>query len=207
MTIKEIQAWHGTTQYNAQKIRQEGFNKTTIEFHDSGFRNPNDLGAGVYFYIDSKYNSGQKMAMRYAHQYRDTIAKRQNCSLETLEVNVAIKDSMLLNLDDADTNDIFIEFSKKHESERDRIRYRLTNDGANRRKNYDGIMVELFIRHINAQLRDFEVQAVQKATCTIFDGIISNFPNGVELCVRDTDCIRLKEREKTDHGNEFKRFF
>ncbi|NQI71792.1 hypothetical protein HO913_01655 [Streptococcus suis] len=206
MAVDVIHAWHGTTQKNAQQIRNQGFKKTTIDFNETNLRNPNDLGEGIYCFIDSMYGNGKQMAARYAHSYRDSIAKKQGCSIEVIEVEAAVQSSMMLDLDDADTREIFIQFSQKHEMERTKIQYRLRNDGANRRKNYDGIMVELFVRHINKQLKENAVQAVKKDTCTIFDGIISNFPNGTELCIRDTTCVALIEKEKMSHGDEFKKF-
>lgn len=201
-----IRAWHGTTQENARSIRCNGFNKTEINFGNSNFRTPNDLGEGVYFYIDSVYELGSYLANKYAHRYRDKVAKQQNCSMDVIEVVVTLESSQLLNLDDEDTKKIFIDFSKKHERERQKIIYNLKNDGAKRRQNYDGIMVELFVRHINQQLRNGKVQAVQKETYTFFDNSISNFPNGVELCVRDIACINLQNKEKVKNGNEFKKF-
>lgn len=201
-----IRAWHGTTQENADGIRRYGFNKIEIDFRSTDLRNPNDLGEGIYFYIDSTYELGHKLANKYAHQYRDKIAKQQKCSIETIEVEISLEKSKLLDLDNEDTKQFFIDFSKKHETERNKLIYSLKNDGAKRRKNYDGIMVELFVRHINKQVPNGVVQAVQKETYTMFDNCISNFPNGKELCVRDSICINLRDKEKINNGNEFKKF-
>lgn len=142
---------------------------------------------------------------KYAHKYRNEIAKQQRCQIEVINVSIKIEDDYLLDLDDDDTSDLFIKFQKEHERQRSRVVNNLRNDGASRRKNYDGIMVELFARHINKQLPDGSIQAVLKDTITIFDNIISNFPNGKELCVREMDCIKIKDEEK-DYGNEFKKF-
>ncbi|HEM3702039.1 TPA: hypothetical protein U1D11_000505 [Streptococcus suis] len=206
MSTSSFLAWHGTTQSFAKKIRIEGFEKTTIDFSAVELRNPNDLGGGVYFYIDSVYSRGLTIATKYAHNYRDKIAKKQRCSIEIIEVTIDVQSHLLLDLNDKKTEQMFVEFSQKHEAERNKIKGRLRNDGASRRRNYDGIMVELFVHHINKQLPDGEVQAVQKYTHTSFDGVISNFPNGAELCVRDVSCIKLQKKEKKVYGDEFKRF-
>lgn len=201
-----ISAWHGTTQENAGEIKKNGFTWNAVDLRGSNFRNPNDLGGGVYFYIDSVYGKGRDLAYKYAHQYRDDVAKKQRCSIEIIEAEISMENDRLLDLDDIETKLLYTEFSKKHEIERQRAIYRLKNDGAKRRKNYDGIMVELFIQHINKQNPSGSVQAVQKETFTNFDGCISNFDNGVELCVRDTSCINLKDKGRVSDGNEFKKF-
>jgi len=201
----QYDAWHGTTQVNAKSIRNKGFNRSEVDFNNTSIRNPNDLGGGVYFFIDSRYSEGRKMAEKYAHKYRNEIAKQQRCQIEVINVSIKIEDDYLLDLDDDDTSDLFIKFQKEHERQRSRVVNNLRNDGASRRKNYDGIMVELFARHINKQLPDGSIQTVLKDTITIFDNIISNFPNGKELCVREMDCIKIKDEEK-DYGNEFKKF-
>ncbi|MGQ7354653.1 hypothetical protein ACTGXY_07445 [Streptococcus suis] len=112
MAVDVIHAWHGTTQKNAQQIRNQGFKKTTIDFNNTNLRNLNDLGEGIYCFVDSMYGNGKQMAARYAHSYRDSIAKKQGCSIEVIEVEAAVQSSMMLDLDDADTREIFIQFSK-----------------------------------------------------------------------------------------------
>lgn len=69
-------------------------------------------------------------------------------------------------------------------------------------------MIELFVRHIDKQNSEGKIQAIQKETYTPFGMTrdISNFPNGKEICVRELECITLKERKGFSNGSEFKKF-
>ena len=200
-------AWHGTTKENAEEIKKYGFKENNVNLEAEELRNPNDLGGGIYFYIDSIYGRGYELASKYAHKYKDRIAKRQQCGIEIIEADISTVSTNLLDLDDDETNNFFIEFSEKHEEDRQKVVHKLKNDGAKQRKNYDGIMIELFIKKVNEQNSDGVVQVVKKATHTNFDDCISNFHNGIELCVRDTSCIKLKDEESVNNGDEFKKFF
>jgi hypothetical protein len=139
-----ISAWHGTTQENAGEIKKNGFKWNAVDLRGSNFRNPNDLGGGVYFYIDSVYGKGRDLAYKYAYQYRDDVAKKQRCSIEIIEAEISMENDRLLDLDDIETKLLYTEFSKKHEIERQRAIYRLKNDGAKRRK----IMTELWLNYL-----------------------------------------------------------
>ena len=67
--------------------------------------------------------------------------------------------------------------------------------------------MELFIGKIHDQCgSQTKIKVVSKNTVTILKGEISNFPNGTELCVRDTSCINIKGDNNGNTGNEFKKF-
>lgn len=207
--VLELTGFHGTTQQNANQIRREGFKVSKIDWSKPDLRNPNDLGEGVYFFQDfrKENGSGRKMAFSYAYHYKDKVAQKQKCSIEVLEANITVSSDNFLDMDSSDNLELFYSFKDKHKHEREKIKRRLKQDGSFKRKNYDGIMMELFISKIHEQYgSQTKIKVVGKNTVTILKGEISNFPNGTELCVRDTSCIKIKGVNNGNTGNEFKKF-
>lgn len=199
----EVIGWHGTTQKNEESIIKNGFKNLKTDFSKNEVRVPNDLGNGIYFYIDFRKTSGKTLAQKYVRSYRDRIAREQKCSFSVIEAEITCEDECLLDMDEFENLKMFYEFNEKHTSTRNQMITKLKSDGAKKRKNYDGIMMELFIREIHKQFK--EVKVVKKDTNTIFESEISNFANGTELCVRNLECVKLRSKGE-NNGNEFKKF-
>src|SRR5699024_4389373 len=169
-----------------------------FDFSSPKINIPCDLGQGVYFYTDFNGETGKKNALKYTHQFKDKIREKEHRSHVVIKARLKCFDENLLDLDNPENVEIFLTFRNKLDKELKKYINRLKNTGAARRKNYDGIVIELFIRKVSQQYKDKEnqnIKIIKKKTNTEFDHIRSNFSNGTELCVRDISCICLLNKE------------
>ncbi|MFK4900125.1 hypothetical protein ACI1UM_03965 [Lactococcus petauri] len=174
---KELSGYHGTNQKNFKFIQKFGFKKQV-----SDFSFPNDLGFGAYFYLDREIeNEGKSNAKKYVIKY-----KKHYAGKVVLIVPMLINEDRILDFNDPiaaasleefiqDNYDLIIrkleEFDKKSK--------------AYNRGNFDGIAIDLYIEHYG-----FDVDIVLKDTFTEFDDYRrSNFCNGREICVKNTETI------------------
>ncbi|MDN6162429.1 MAG: hypothetical protein L0I79_06620 [Atopostipes sp.] len=189
-----LEGWHGTTKKRKTDIEKSGFTFEKFDFSSPEINIPNDLGQGIYFYTFFKGETGEQNAYKYVHQFRDQIIAKEKSSSVVLKAKLKCVNLNLLDLDDNETKEYLLEFKKKYKQQVATYVNRVKKSGAAKRKNLDGILIELFIRKIEEQYFakvGHSIKIIKKETNTEFDGIRSNFPNGTELCVRDVSCICL----------------
>lgn len=181
--MEELIGYHATGKEFLDSIKQNGFKKKT-----SAKSFPNDLGNGIYFYIDRpKYEGEAKNnAKNYAEKYKSNYKE-----IVVLEVDILKDSDKVLDFNDNETADALEKFIKCNEEniykEFEKFEKFL---GATKRGNLDGIAIELFIEYFN-----LPVDIVFKNTFTKFNNNykISSFTNGKEACVRNENIIIMKD--------------
>lgn len=186
--------YHGTKSENVSSIITNGFNPLIFGKN----RLPNDLGKGVYFFLDSNFAlSGKEMAKKYIEKFIKSSRRDNGASARVLEVTM-IEDSELhiLDLDGAIT--AFDQYRRDNDENISRIvrEYKSKmgkNQGIIKRGNFDGIVTDMFIDYIKENSAEkFEIDAVKRETytnVTDYGYRISNNSNGVELCVKNIKII------------------
>lgn len=167
--------YHATDLNYCEDIIKNGFKNQSSESF------PNDLGFGVYFYIkmddtDDPLENSVKYIKKVKKSYKYYIV------LET-----QIEAENILDLNEPDNNHYFTNFMKNNISmieERARL---FPISGITKRGNCDGIALEMILGHLG-----LTPEAIICDTFTKFNDTYkrSNFPNGRELCLRKTDCIK-----------------
>lgn len=180
--------YHGTSYAQAKQILKHGFS----EAHFPNWTG--DLGRGVYGYIEAperpfsrpEYNATAyaliKSAMR---SVGSPLVQRaygsSRVAVVQFKLDVADNDIGDFNTLAAENNIITL----KKNFENLIHQHSPSHSGAASRDNEDGIILEYLIeRHL---VSDFPV--IVKDTYSQFFARMSNFPNGREICVRNTDCI------------------
>lgn len=176
---KELLGYHGTNQRSFDFIKRRGFRK---QVSDNSF--PNDLGLGAYFYTDRIKNEAKENAKKYVLRYKKSYVGRI-----VLEVPILVDEDKVLNFNENDTAETLEEFIREN---RDSINKELekydSESSAFRRGNFDGIAIDLFIDYFG-----IAVDMIIKDTFTSFDDYQrSNFNNGREVCIKDTEVIDEK---------------
>lgn len=174
--------YHGTNQKSFHYIQKNGFKK---KVSDISF--PNDLGDGIYFYIDrgvansEAIENARKYVKKYKYNYNGKIV---------LEVPICVEENKVLDFNDKDTSqslECFITENREKIDEELNKYNRLS--AVFKRGNFDGIAIELYIDYFKAN-----VDLVLKDTFTKFDDYkTSNFCNGREVCVRNMEAISISE--------------
>ncbi|MGY0186384.1 hypothetical protein [Lactococcus petauri] len=179
-----FKGYHGTGRKTASEIKNQGFNfKQNMKF-------PNDLGDGVYFFIQrNEIDFPEKNAKNYVYSF-----KSEERLKSLLIAEISIDDDKLLDLNE---EEIQTEFDSIRNEYLDKIKTELKKYpdtwGAKQRGNYDGIVLNILL-----ESRNMKPDGVLKDTYTPFLDFkseknsgyrISNFPNGRELCVRNIDTI------------------
>lgn len=182
-----MKAYHGTLNKNVSDIKINGFSSTKR----GGNRLPNDLGIGVYSFVEGDYTDPRQLAQAYICHFVKH-SKNPNEPYAVLGFDVSLK-ALILNLDnesqainqfrsdnlDQIKNILETKFSGKQ------------NAGLKHRGNFDGVVIQLFLDYL---LNDKGIQfdAARKDTFTnISDSGYkqSNFFNGTELCIYNQDII------------------
>ncbi|HFI0101342.1 TPA: hypothetical protein ACGORV_000022 [Streptococcus suis] len=195
-----MEGYHGTTPQNAQAIIQtkevkiKPFSIKSDVVIPTGQRLPNDLGQGLYLFLDNESLEfdGKKCAKQYAQKWksdRNKTALIQFCFDETT-----------LSILDFNQPENFKRFVKLRDKLYRKIEQSLTTfkeTNSLRRANLDGIFIEYLIQH---GLK-IQVDGVVKDTYTPFyssRSTLSNFPNGRELCLRNTDAINWEATKEVE---------
>ena len=180
-----MEAYHGTRIENKEKIVSKSF-----IISNTPDRIPNDLGNGIYFFLDkgSNYKSPKEMAESFVKNYR-------NCSNdEHIIFKVTVSDeAKLIDYNDADNAALFETFRNKNLNiilkHYGRFVYNSqikspSIPGSLKRANLDGIVFELLKNKA-------KYDCVVKDTYTPQDKKYnkSSFSNGRELCLYDLDKI------------------
>lgn len=196
MTHKNKKGWHGTTTKAAEIIKDQGFELTPYKFNFNKSRIPNDLGNGVYFYLeDDILDNPKEVAYKYVKIYKSDIMKDENSSPKVLGATIKFPDANFLDMDERDNMSALIAIKKQMEREVYSQVQKLYPDGAFRRGNLDGLFIELLIEKFKRD-KNIDIQIVTKYTFTNlqekignFKINISNFPNAREVSVRKLDLI------------------
>lgn len=180
-----MKAFHGTSENNVNSIQNDGFNVD----RDSG-RLPNDLGDGYYFFVKNTFGlSPEKMAFQYAKTY-------QRSPVAVLSVNVDEKNSNVLNCDCLSTIEEVVKFRlENYEAVKEQLTYYKTvsspQKGILKRGNLDGIILNMMIEKLES-VTGVAIDVIKKNTytkCECPGYNLSNFPNGTEICIRNSQKI------------------
>lgn len=173
---------HGTSKYRFENFISKQNYKLNPEF-DSKERVPNDLGDGIYFFGTNDFFKAHICAENYAKKYK----KNEGDFITLLFYSIDMKEEYTLDFDDRENQKIFLEARKRLDS---KIKKMVKNYKTNlSRKQLDGIVINLILKN-----KKEEVKVITKETYTAFDNIYenSNFPNGLEICVKDPEILIYK---------------
>ncbi|PTJ13857.1 hypothetical protein BU069_13010 [Staphylococcus succinus] len=178
--IIEYIGFHGTMKSNFDKIDKLKKFKSNVL--------PNDLGNGLYFFINRKDKIEE--AIHNANLY----LKRWKPKYENkviVEVLMELYNESVLDLDEVENQEVFNLFVEENQEDIYNEIQNLKPSNSFNRGQFDGLIIEMMIKHFN-----LNIQAILKETYTQFDESKlrkrSNIPNGRELCLRDYKAIKSK---------------
>lgn len=181
-----MELYHGTTKESARSIIESQKFQINRENIDKARSMVCDLGYGIYTYGPDEEGlwSPKNNARKYAIKYRCN-GNEQNCRV--IKVNIPDnKDLSVLDLDSSENQKKISQILTNLRTRADKLYDNIRESGSKRRKNMDGIMLELALKR--GQLPDTDI--VEKQTFTDFyDQEISNFPNGNEVVIRNEKII------------------
>lgn len=176
----QYKGYHGTNKKNFDKI------DTPKKFKHNKL--PNDLGNGIYFFINRKETveeaiiNAELYLKRWKPNYRDKII---------VEVLINLYKEKILDLDDGNNQEIFNLFIEENEENIYNEIQSLDSSNSFNRGQMDGLILEMMIKYF-----DLNLQAIIKETYTQFDESKirkrSNIPNGREMCLKDYNAIKSK---------------
>ncbi|MBS9337159.1 hypothetical protein [Fructobacillus parabroussonetiae] len=185
----KITSFHGTSVKNAEKILEEGFKIK----QDSG-QYPNDLGHGIYGYIDSDFSINDVEFINDAKTNAKSFSKyirgnKENYAI--LQFKVSVFDDQILNLNQLNQRNRMVRLYKQFlNSAISEIPLKYKTNRASRRKQMDGVFIEFLIEH--NILREPEMIILD--TYSRFNGYASNITNGRELLIRNLNRMTDIER-------------
>lgn len=198
-----MEGYHGTKPQIANNILKDKnvivhkFEITGDWLLVRGQRLPNDLGQGLYLFLDDvdRGFGGFDNSKSYARIYKRDVSKK----ISVLKFVINESNLKVLKLYDERSIKFFNQYKKKYY---DRLKTNLKNlkdDGAFNRYNLDGI----FLEHLLQYHKNFStINAVTNYTFTptTEDKPISSVPNGRELCLRDINLLNWDDTEEVYNG-------
>lgn len=175
--------YHGTTNDNAMKIRNNGFNINVPNIlmveRNANYWNKSigSLGYGLYTF-ENNYDLAYKFASKYDLQHPTVF-----------EINIQFPDNSLLDLTQSEMNNLFNKFcSFQNNTDHGERIYKHVRK--NRKvKSYAGIMIELFILFVQQKYK-YKILGVRRWEETILPGLKYPIgPNAVEVTIRDASLI------------------
>ena len=198
-----LEGYHGTTPTAAQNILSTCSIDVTpfVITDDAGIRLgqnlPNDLGQGLYLFIDeeSKGFSGQQSAKNYSKAY-----KHEENKIKILKFVFDDQNLTVLNLNDAVTIKMLNKLKNKlHDRIYTQLPSAIKNNGRRNRANLDGIFLEFLIKFRYDNRIDYVICDTYTPVYNI-EGVrtISNLPNGREICLRNLSLINWEKVEECE---------
>ncbi|MCK8617503.1 hypothetical protein LNP00_03880 [Fructobacillus sp. M158] len=181
-----ITAYHGTSKMNAKQILEKGFR---IKRDEKLY--PNDLGHGIYGYVDSDTESGDTYLMQSAKESASLFAKQirkiDEKHVAILRMDIEIDRTEYLDLNEVENRNHVVRLYQEVLADLlIDIRVKYAVNRSSRRKQMDGVVLE----KLNQDgLMDLP-EVIIKDTYTRFSGILSNFTNGREIVIRDPKVIK-----------------
>ena len=196
MEHEKIIGWHGTTRESSEKIMQAGFRFEEYIFGKSTQRLPNDLGAGIYFFVeDDHLENPQSLAYKYVLNYKNRELNKTKSIPKVLKAEINVNEDFVLDFDEMDNTEALMSLQKLFRKELYQEIQRLKPSGAVDRGNFDGLFIELLIAKFKKD-RGVDIDIVRKRTFTNVEEKLgnipirrSNFPNGKEISVRKSELI------------------
>lgn len=166
-----ITGYHGTNKSNFASIKANGYQ--LIDYGVDQKRIANDLGDGFYFFGTNSSHKGFDSALNYVKLFRNQGSNHASI----LEYELCYEDNEILDLDDPSTQKQLLIHMKQMKNHIDRM---IKVDKGNNRVNYDGMFINIFLKNYS------NIKIVKKETFTPVrcKGERSNFPNGLEYCVK-----------------------
>ena len=196
----ELFGFHGTLACNVASIKRDGFKRNGsrkgLNLYGKGHRVPNDLGEGIYFFIEG-YDPPDEIARKYVEYNKSQLLVRNNTSVEIIKVKVTQNDNEYLDFDERDNLQSLHKFRTRFEEIiKELIKRSDHQDGAYKRGNFDGYVVDLLVMRIE-QEKKLQIKSVSRATYTKIDSDQQriNIQNGKELCVKFSNFIQFIEDE------------
>lgn len=186
-----LTAYHGTSKKNATRILQEGF-INDVDFTETKpglARYPNDLGRGVYGYVEDGFYKGVdylKSAQENAYNFALKIRKVQPDNIVVLEMKISVSEDKILNVNSREVRNDLVRLYRKFQGPAIQdIQNKYIVDRLSRRKYVDGVILECLFAAKAVSLPDI----VLLETHTRFDGYLSHIANGNEVAIRSPKSI------------------
>lgn len=173
MELKQFVGHHGTSAENIAKIKKYNFNSSNWGW----------LGKGIYFFEEDK-----EMARRWARY------KFPNKRIDVIECLIKVDVEKILDISNPKT---------EHNKKIQQFRIEFLKKAKSVNRNLSDEEIDCKIINMVATLDKFEVVRNYTYTYTEEDREVgktignrpigSNVPNGIELCVRNLECINHKK--------------
>lgn len=197
MEHKVIIGWHGTLASRFIKIQESGFDLKQFTCSKGKMTLPGDLGYGTYLFVEDtvlSYNP-KDYAAKFLETYKN---KYEN---EFCLLKVTVKEENLLDLDLEENIKVYSDLREKLKIQIEQRAKDLAPNGTLKRGNFDGLYIEVILEYLK-EIEGIEVKLVTKRTFTdfkekvgVFNVNRSNFANGKELVIRDTELVLNYEEE------------
>lgn len=183
----ETTSYHGTGDKSAKEIIKGNFKVSKAPAF------PSDLGYGVYTYVDIEnykikfVDNAVVNAKKYVERFKEERWKNDGISI--IEINCRFDTGNLLNFNDLEVYNSFLQSYQQVFNAALATLPRYRQGKAQRRKQYDGVVLEYLIEHrlIN------DPAVIIMDTYTDFNNVKSNFNNGTEFVIRKTSVITDKK--------------
>ena len=158
---------------------------------------PNDLGQGLYLFIDDmdKGYQGLENAKCYARIYRNSSGE-----IGVIKFKIDCEDLTILNLTNSESIKFFNQYREKLYGRIENSLKRLKKNRALDRYNLDGIFLEHLL-HYNPRFKDIDAVSYDSYIPRTSDKPISSVPNGKEICLRNIGLIDWSMTKEVYHGS------
>ncbi|MBZ2120829.1 hypothetical protein [Streptococcus infantis] len=186
-----MEGYHGTKPESVNAILgQQHFECTSFEITGdwvikSGQSLPNDLGVGLYMFVDDPPNGyqGLENAKKYARVYRNS-----NKKIGVIKFKIKSDNLTILDLNNPTTTKNFNEYKDKYYQKLKNSLGGFKRNNSFHRYNLDGVFLEHLLRY-NKSYTEVDVVTCKTYTPPTPDKPISPVPNGKEICLRTLTLI------------------
>jgi len=197
-----LEGYHGTTPQSVNAILETKHFKIN-KFEITGdwiIKNnqslPNDLGQGLYLFVDDedKGYQGLESAKSYDRIYRNSKKK-----IGVIKFKVDRENLKVLNLNSPASIKIFNKYKETYSSRISNSLKHLKQNRALDRYNLDGIFIEHLLCY-HHKFKDVNAVSYDSYVPRTPDRPMSGVPNGREVCLRNSDLIDWSLTEEVYNG-------
>lgn len=197
-----MEGYHGTKPQSLESIlKTRTFNVTSFSITGDfiikeGQSLPNDLGQGLYLFVDDapKGYCGLTSAKSYARIHRSEKRK-----IGVIKFKINCENINNLNLSHPQSIEYFNKYKQKYHGRVQVALSKLKKNRALTRYNLDGIFLEHLLRY-HEKYSQVNVVSCDSYVSFTEDKPISSIPNGREVCVRDTTMIDWDNTREVYNG-------
>lgn len=197
-----MEGYHGTKPESVNDIlQQQHFECTPFEITGdwvvkSDQSLPNDLGVGLYMFVDDSLNGfqGLENAKQYARVYRNS-----NKKIGVIKFKINSDNLTILDLNNPKTTKVFNEYKNQYYQVLKNSLGGFKRNKSFHRYNLDGVFLEHLLCY-NPPYNEVDAVTCKTYTPPTPDKPLSNVPNGKEICLRTLTLIDWMVTEEKYNG-------